>query len=63
MSGRVQGKEPDEGRRSAYGDMPEDLVQRVVEACRGWPEGAAGKAEGVVRLVGGGKGKKGEREC
>ena len=63
MSRRVQGKEPDEGRRCAYGDMPEDLVRRVVEACRVWPEGAAGKAEGVVRLVGGGKGKKGEREC
>ena len=62
MSRRVQGKEPDEGRRCAYGDMPEDLVRRVVEACRGWPEGAAGKAEGVVRLVGGGSGKKEGRE-
>jgi len=35
--------------------MPEELVQRVVEACgtRSWPEGPAGRLEGVVRLLGG----------
>ena len=32
------------------------LVKMVVEGCRGWPEGVAGKAEGVVRMVGGGRG-------
>ena len=57
MSRRLEGKEPDEGRGCAYLDMAEDLVRRVVEGCRGWPEGGAGKAEGVVRLVGGGRGK------
>ena len=53
MSRRQQGKEQDDGRGCAYMDMAEDLVRRVVEGCRGWPEGGAGKAEGVVRLVGG----------
>ena len=50
MSRRVQGKEPDEGRRCAYGDMPEDLVRRVVEACRGCGrEGGGGGAAGGGR--------------
>ena len=26
-----------------------------MKACREWPEGAAGKEEGVVRLLGGGQ--------
>mmetsp|Transcript_1036 Transcript_1036/g.1328 ORF Transcript_1036/g.1328 Transcript_1036/m.1328 type:complete len:94 (-) Transcript_1036:224-505(-) len=38
----------------AYASMPGDLVRRVVEACVSWPEGQAGKLEGVVRLLGGG---------
>jgi len=39
-----------------YAAMPEELVQRVVAACgaRSWPEGPAGRLEGVVRLFGGG---------
>ena len=56
MSRRLEGKEADEGRGCAYMDMAEDVVRRVVEGSRGWPEGGAGKAEGVVRLVGGGRG-------
>ena len=39
--------------RCAYMDMAEDLVLRVVEGS----DGFAGKVEGVVRLVGGGRGK------
>ena len=31
-----------------------DVVKRVVDACRRWPEGPAGEVEGVVRLLGGG---------
>ena len=57
MSRRLEGKEPDERRECAYMDMAGDLVRRVVEWSRGWPDGGAGKAEGVVRLVGGGRGK------
>jgi len=57
MSRRLEGKEADEGRGCAYMDMAEDVVRRVVEGSRGWPEGGAGKAEGVVRLEGGGRGK------
>ena len=30
------------------------LVEMVVKACCEWPEGAAGKEEGVVRVLGGG---------
>jgi len=37
-----------------YVSMPGELVQRIVEACWAWPEGRAGKLEGVVRLLGGG---------
>jgi hypothetical protein len=57
MSQQRRGKTPNEGMGCAYMDMPEDLVLRIVEACRGWPEGGAGKAEGVVRLVEGGRGE------
>ena len=32
------------------------LVNMVLEACWGWLEGGSGKAEGVVRLVGDGRG-------
>ena len=34
--------------------LADHLVEMVVKACREWPEGAAGKEEGVVRLLGGG---------
>ena len=34
--------------------LADHLVEMVVEACRKWPEGAAGKEEGVVRVLGGG---------
>ena len=37
-----------------FGGLADHLVKMVVTACRGWPEGAAGKEEGVVRLLGGG---------
>ena len=55
MSSRLEGKKADEGRRCAYMDMAEDLLQ-VVEGCRGWPKGVAGNEEGVVRLMGWGRG-------
>ena len=57
LEGKEQGKEPGEGRGCEYLDMADDLVRLVVEWCRGWPEGDAGNAEGVVRLVGAGSGK------
>ena len=57
---RLECKEPDEGRGCAYLDMEEDLVRLVLEGCRGWPEGVAGKEDGVVRLVRVGRGKTGE---
>jgi len=44
----------DKGKDCEYVTMPDELVQRVVEACMSWPEGRAGKLEGVVRLLGGG---------
>jgi len=44
----------EKGKDCAYVTMPEELVQRVVEACVLWPEGQAGELEGVVRLLGGG---------
>ena len=31
----------------------QELVRMVVEACGDWPEGTAGEAAGVVRLLGG----------
>ena len=37
-----------------FADLTDHLVEMVVKACREWPEGAAGKEEGVVRLLGGG---------
>ena len=37
-----------------FRDLADHLVEMVVEACREWPEGAAGKEEGVVRVLGGG---------
>ena len=33
---------------------PADVLRKLVQACRSWPEGAAGELEGVVRLMGGG---------
>jgi len=42
------------GKDCEYVTMPDELVQRVVEACVSWPEGRAGELEGVVRLLGGG---------
>ena len=37
-----------------FGGLADHLVKMVVKACLEWPEGAAGKEEGVVRLLGGG---------
>ena len=37
-----------------FGGLADHLVEMVVKACWEWPEGAAGKEEGVVRLLGGG---------
>ena len=37
-----------------FGGLADHLVEMVVKACREWPEGAAGKEEGVVRGLGGG---------
>ena len=56
MSRRQQRKEQDDGRGRVYTDMAEDLVRQVVEGSRGWQEGVAGKAVGVVRLVRVGRG-------
>jgi len=44
----------DKGKDCKCVTMPDELVQRVVEACASWPEGRAGELEGVVRLLGGG---------
>lgn len=44
--GRVQG--------CAFVGLPAEIVRKIVDLCRGWPEGCAGEVEGVVRLVGGG---------
>jgi hypothetical protein len=33
---------------------PADVLRKLVQACRSWPEGASGELEGVVRLMGGG---------
>ena len=38
-----------------YLQMPAELVQMVVEACRGWPEGVPAEASGLARLMGGGR--------
>jgi hypothetical protein len=37
-----------------FGGLADHLVEMVVKACWEWPEGAAGKEEGVVRVLGGG---------
>ena len=42
------------GDGCAFGDLADHLVEMVVKACLEWPEGAAGKEEGVVRVLGGG---------
>ena len=47
----VSGRESDE---CVFGGLTDHLVKMVVMACREWPEGAAGKEEGVLRLLGGG---------
>jgi len=44
----------DKGKDCEYVLMPEEVVQRIVEACGAWPEGRAGELEGMVRLLGGG---------
>ena len=64
LTRRVEAKELTGGGEGAGGcsgqgclylrRMPEELVRKVVEACRGWPEGCAGEADGLVRLLGGG---------
>ena len=41
---------------SVFGGLADHLVEMVVNACREWPKGAAGKEEGVVRLLGLGAG-------
>jgi RCC1 and BTB domain-containing protein len=43
------------GDECVFGGLADHLVEMVVKACREWPEGAAGKEEGVVRLLGGGQ--------
>ena len=55
-SQRQQGKDPAVTtlQRCHFFTMPADLVQRVVQACASWPQGPAGKTEGIVRLLGGG---------
>jgi len=60
-SQRNQDKEPadavttsDDSIGCAYATMSDDLLKQVVAACGSWPEGRAGKLEGVVRLMGGG---------
>ena len=42
------------GDECVFGGLADHLVEMVVKACREWPEGAAGKEEGVVRVRGGG---------
>ena len=42
------------GDECVFGGLADHLVEMVVKACWEWPEGAAGKEEGVVRLLGGG---------
>ena len=42
------------GGQCVFEGLTDHLVEIVVKACREWPEGAAGKEEGVVRLLGGG---------
>ena len=42
------------GDECVFGGLADHLVEMVVKACREWPEGAAGKEEGVVRVLGGG---------
>ena len=43
------------GGECVFGGLADHLVEMVVKACWEWPEGAAGKEEGVVRLLGGGQ--------
>ena len=43
------------GDECVFGGLADHLVEMVVKACREWPEGAAGKEEGVVRVLGGGQ--------
>ena len=61
-SRQAEGKEPveDEGKGSAVMALAGEagLVQMVAALCGDWPEGAAGEGAGVVRLLGGGTGKK-----
>ena len=40
--------------KCVFGGLTDHLVEMVVKACWEWPEGAAGKEEGVVRVLGGG---------
>jgi hypothetical protein len=42
------------GDECVFGGLADHLVEMVVKACWEWPEGAAGKEEGVVRVLGGG---------
>jgi hypothetical protein len=50
----AMGTHPRLGPASMSGVLPE-VVFMCVEACRGWPEGAAGRFGGVLRLLGGGR--------
>jgi hypothetical protein len=45
----------DKGKGCTYVSMSEDLVKRVVESTKWWPEGMSGELEGVVWLMGGGR--------
>lgn len=38
-----------------YLRMPAELIRKIVELCRDWPEGCVEGAEGLVRLAGGGR--------
>ena len=45
------------GTGCAFVGMVTELVEQIVKTCWEWPEGRAGEVDGVVRLLGGGKGK------
>lgn len=44
----------DRGKDCECGTLPRDIIQQIMGSIGTWPEGPAGKLEGVVRLLGGG---------
>ena len=56
---QVKAADDDDNKGCAYLTMPDDLLQRVVESSTSRPEGGAGRQEGVVQLMGGGRTKGG----